>query len=136
MSALGEVAGTERIGLIWYHRHLLYGVHDGWGRWLPMWLKSAIVSTVNPVCCLLIGHDTFGPLYEPPDEEGRTIRIKGITPGWYPQTCTACSKRWPDPGTCVHLRVWTLDDHGKKSWRCELCGLSESGARRQKAGRG
>jgi hypothetical protein len=99
MSAIGYVFGSERIGIVRTRRHLAYGVNHGALCGWPHWLINAIVGAWNFVVCHTLGHDTFGPWEEPPDEDGKTLHVPGFRPGYYPKTCAACSKRWPEVTT-------------------------------------
>ncbi len=96
MSDLVDSVLGGRRGIVLHRRHLVYGVGNGWFRWTPRWFVDAVVHAWNWVACHTVGHDTHGP-YEFQDEpDGENIHLEGYRRGYYPKTCSACSRRWPE----------------------------------------
>jgi hypothetical protein len=91
------VSDFDRMGIVRIRRHLGYGLNHGALRWTPRWVRNAIVTAYNFTVCYTFGHDTCGPWEEPPDEDGRMLRVPGFRPGYFPKTCSACGKRWREP---------------------------------------
>lgn len=116
-NALKEVFGADKVGLVVSKKgHLLYGVNHGWGSWLPFMIKNKIVEVWNFLVCQTKGHDTFGPFYD------KGVRVKGFPDGYYPKTCTACSKKWPKPRpTWCGCGDELVTDFERNTWRCERC---------------
>jgi hypothetical protein len=83
-------------GIVRDGHHLLWGHRHGALRWAPHGVRKVIVTVWNHTACLFLGHHIIGPFEDKPDEEGRVLHVEGYRPGYYPKTCTACCKRWPE----------------------------------------
>ena len=82
----------DDMGLVWHGKSFAWGWKHGRLRWAPHWVRSAIITVVNHICCVIWGHDTFGPIEEHEETlpDGQKIRWK-----YKPKVCVNCCKEWP-----------------------------------------
>jgi hypothetical protein len=83
-----------QIGICRYGHHLAYGIHHGFGVWLPDWARHTIVHVWNWTSCLILGHSDLVQ-----DHKDGAVE------------CSACLRTVPDPGEGTGVcRVWQIEE--------------------------